>query len=132
VNGNDGTPHPGFTLSATSSGIVRLRWQPGAKITGPNAAEAMAAVDIMNGGQDRPLLVHMAGLAAPTRDARQHFGRRCTASRIALLGKSLVDRVGASFVPVPGLRGFPVPTRFFTSEAKAMSWLLGDEAESQP
>jgi hypothetical protein len=132
VDGDDSTPNPGFTVSAGSSGFVRLRWQRGRKITGADVAGAMAAVDIINGGQDRPLLVHMAGLAVPTRDARQHFGRRCTASRIALLGRSAVDRVGASFVPIPGLRGFPVPTRFFTSEAKAVDWLLSDDSGQRP
>jgi hypothetical protein len=108
-----------------------LRWQRGRKITGPDVTEAMAAVDLINGGQDRPLLIHMAGLAVPTREARQQFGRRCTACRIALLGLSAVDRVGASIVPIPGLRGFPVPTRFFTSEAKAVAWLLSDETQPQ-
>jgi hypothetical protein len=132
VDGNDGTQRPGFTVSASSSGIVRLRWRRGRKISGSDAAEAMAAVDTLNDGQVRPLLVDMAGLGAPTRDARQQFGRLCTASRIALVGRSVVDRVGASFVPVPGLRGFPVPTRFFTSEVKAVAWLLSDESESQP
>lgn len=132
MDGNDAAPHPGFTLSACSSGIVRLRWQRGKKITGADAAEAMTALDVFNEGRVRPLLVDMAGLGAPTRDARQQFARRGTASRIALLGRSVVDRVGASFVPVPGLQGFPVPTRFFTSETKAVAWLLSNETKPEP
>ncbi len=131
MDGDDSTPDPGFTLSSISSGILRLRWQRGRRITGADVVEAMAAVDVVNCGQDRPLLIHMAGVVVPTREARQQFARRCTASRIALLGRSAVDRVGASIVPIPGLRGFPVPTRFFTSEAKAVAWLLSDETELQ-
>ncbi len=88
----------------------------------------MAAVDMLNSGYQRPLLVEMAGTGAPTRDARQWFGKPCTASRIALLGVSPVDRVVASFVPIPGVLGFPVPTRFFTAEASALAWLLDADA----
>jgi hypothetical protein len=127
VDGNESVLQSGFTVSATAAGIVRLCWRRGMKITGSAAAEAMAAVDAINGEHRRPLLVTMAGIAGPTRDARRLWGRRCTASRVALLGESAVDRVGASFVPVLGVRGFPVPTRFFTSESKAVAWLLGDE-----
>ena len=37
---------------------------------------------------------------------------------------SAVDRVHASFGPRIGGPGHPVPTRFFTSEATALDWLL--------
>jgi hypothetical protein len=112
----------GFRISAAPPGIVRLCWTPGLRITGALAAAAMTAVDELNGDQTRPLLVEMTGADTPTREAREHFGRRCTASRIALLGESAVDRVRAS--PGVGSRGVPVPTRFFTSEPAALEWLL--------
>lgn len=118
-----------FTVSATAAGIVRLCWNRGTRINGARAAAAMDAVDVINDGQERPLLVDMAGSATVSRDARQRFGQRCTASRVALLGESAVDRVGASFVPSPGVLGWPVPTRFFTSETRAVAWLLGSEAD---
>jgi hypothetical protein len=110
------------------SGIVRLRWPPGVRITGQLAAAAMAAVDELNGGCERPLLVEMAGTDTPSREARQQFGERSSVCRVALLGRSAVDRVRASLVPQIGHRGYPVPTRFFTSEPAAVAWLL--EAES--
>ena len=61
----------------------------------------------------------------------QNTGRLSTriappACRIALLGASAVDRVRASLVPEPGRVGYPVPTRFFTSETAAVAWLLED------
>jgi hypothetical protein len=77
----------------------------------------------------RPLLVEMRGAATPTPEAREQFGVPCTVSRIALLGESAVDRVHASFGP-PGTVGrHPVPTRFFTSEPAALTWLLDESSK---
>jgi hypothetical protein len=113
-----------FGLRMEPTGIVRLRWVPGLRITGSLAAAAMAAVDQLNDGCRRPLLVEMHGTDTPTREARRRFSERCTATRIALLGASAVDRVRASLAPEPGRVGYPVPTRFFTSESTAVEWLL--------
>lgn len=113
-------------MSVAPRGVVRLRWPPGLVITAALVVEAMAAVDELNGALERPLLVEMTGAESPTIEAREYFGRRCTASRIALLGESPVDRVRASFVPGVRADGFPVPTRFFTSEPAAVAWLLDD------
>jgi hypothetical protein len=119
----ESTPDPLFQVSVAAHGVVRLRWTPGLVITGALVVEAMAAVDGLNGAFERPLLVEMTGAESPTIEAREHFGRRCSASRIALLGESPVDRVRASFSPGARADGFPVPTRFFTSEAAAVAWL---------
>jgi hypothetical protein len=113
-----------FGLQMEATGIVRLRWIPGLRITGSLAAAAMAAVDQLNAGCSRPLLVEMHGTETPTREARRRFSERCSATRIALLGASAVDRVRASLAPEPGRVGYPVPTRFFTSETTAVEWLL--------
>lgn len=73
-------------------------------------------------GEDRhPMLVNMATTADVTRGARAVFGRRCQASRIALLGASPVDRVLANFFL--GINSVPCPTKFFTSERDALTWL---------
>jgi len=65
--------------------------------------------------------VSMTGTAELSRDARVVFTRRCSASRIALVGRSAVDRVIANFAL--GVSSVPVPTRFFTSEPAAVGWL---------
>jgi hypothetical protein len=117
-----------FVVSVAPPGIVRVRWTPGLIITAALAAEAMAAIDDLNGSLERPLLVEMTGADTPTIEAREYFGRRCTASRVALLGESAVDRVRASFAPGARADGFPVPTRFFTSEPAALAWLMDDPA----
>jgi hypothetical protein len=110
-------PEQAFWAYVTPRGIVRLTWRPGLCISGLLAAHAMTAVDALNGDQQRALLVGMAGTATPARAARQRFGHRCSASRIALLGESVVDRVHASFLPDLRRAGFPVPTSFFTRPA---------------
>jgi hypothetical protein len=71
------------------------------------------------------MLVDMAAVASVSREARGVWSIPCSASRIALLGKSPVDRVLANFflgVHVP-----PCPTRFFTSRSEALDWLSVDE-----
>ena len=103
-------------------GLVHLSWAPGLSVTGDRAVEAMRRVDEVNAGTERPLLVDMTGTATLTRDARTTFTRRCSASAIALLGRSSVDRVIANFAL--GVSAVPVPTRFFTSQPAAEQWLL--------
>lgn len=103
------------------TGLVRLTWSTDLNISGELAGRAMAMVDQLNGRVERPLLVDMTGTAQLTRAARMTFGRRCSASRIALVGRSEVDRVIANFAL--GVARPPVPTRFFTSEQAALDWL---------
>ena len=119
-------PDPGFRTSVVRGEVVRVQWTPGLRITGSLAAAAMAAVDQLNGDRGRPLLVAMAGAGTPTREAREQWGQQCTATRVALLGQSVVDRVHASFGPGIGGLGHRVPTRYFTSEDDALAWLLAE------
>jgi hypothetical protein len=111
-----------MTVRVDGQNVVRLTWAPGVRIDERLATAAMAMVDELNAGQQRPLLVMMAEIAELTRGARQVFTYRCSASRIALLGASAVDRMLANFFS--GVSRAPVPTRFFTSEPAAMAWLL--------
>ena len=100
---------------------MRLTWAPGVRITGLLADAAMTAVDDCNGDRGRPLLVDMSGIAALDREARAIFTRPCSATRIAIVGVSSVDRVIATF----GLRlsNPPTPARFFAWEPDALNWL---------
>jgi hypothetical protein len=91
-------------------------------ITEAAAESAMAKVNEICGTDRRPMLVDMATTAEVSRGARSVFGRPCQASRIALLGSSPVDRVIANFIL--GVSSLPCPTRFFTSEPDAMTWLM--------
>lgn len=105
----------------TVDGLLHLRWRPGVHIQVEDARAAMAKVNDACGTERRGMLVDMAAVGSVSREARSVWSIPCSASRIALLGKSPVDRVLANFflgVHVP-----PCPTRFFTSRSEAMEWL---------
>ena len=111
----------GADLTLGADGVVRLTWPRDAVITGRDAERAMLRVNQLCGEDRHPMLVDMATTADVTRGARAVFGRPCQASRIALLGASPVDRVLANFFL--GINSVPCPTKFFTSERDALTWL---------
>ena len=115
---SDTAAQPTFSVEL-DGGIVLLRWAPGVVITGPRAAEAMAAVNRLNGDQDTTV----AG--RHDRDRRSSpvkRGRRSEeevlVSRMALVGESSVDRVIANF----GMRvsSLNFPSRFFNSADRGL------------
>jgi len=121
-----GSAEPDRAFSLHRDGdIVMLRWLTGVEITGGLAAAAMAAVDELNGDRTRPLLVDMSGTARVTKEARDVFSRECQVSRMALVGRSAVDRILVNF----GLKvtGVPIPARFFTSITAGLTWLREHE-----
>ena len=107
-----------------------MSWASGLEIDGDLAGRAIAEVDALNSPQKRPLLVDMTGTARLTRSARQEFTRDCLVSRLALLGRSAVDRVIANFAL--GVGSHAMPMRFFTDEARALSWLLERQGTHDP
>jgi hypothetical protein len=121
-------PDRAFSLHV-DEGVVVLRWSAGVEITGSLAAGAMASVNELNGDHIRPLLVDMSGTARVTKDAREVFSRECQVSRMALVGRSAVDRVLVNF----GLQvsGVPIPARFFTSTPAGLAWLREHEASDR-
>ncbi|GGM15342.1 DUF7793 family protein [Nakamurella endophytica] len=125
----ESSPEPEFTVRIDADGSVRLRWRRGLTITGEAAEAAMAEVNRVCGETRRPMLVDMATTEAVERRARTVFLRPCQANRIALLGRSPVDRVIANFIV--GVSNMPCPTRYFTSQPDALRW-LGVVAGDQP
>lgn len=114
-----------FTLSVDASGLVRLTWVVGVRIDGALARESMDAVDELNAGRTRPLLVEMRG-AGINREARLVFTQEVSASRVALLGGTPVDRVVANFAL--SVSRMAMPIRFFSSDTEAVAWLHGDDS----
>ena len=109
------------SLIIDDDGLLVLTWPPGVKITGPSARRAFEDVNRLCAGTRRPMLVDMATTNSVNREARTVFGEPCAASRIALLGRSPVDRVIANFSL--GVSRVPCPTKFFTDRAQAMAFL---------
>ena len=111
------------SLVIDDEGMLILVWPRGVTITGPAARHAMDEVNRICGDTRRPMLVDMATTKSVAREARVVFGERCAASRIAMLGRSPVDRVIANFAlgripPRP-----PCPTKFFTDRDQAYAFL---------
>lgn len=109
------------TLELTGGGILNLRWMAGVRIEAEDAHAAMREVNNLSGTDEHPMLVDMATTQSVSRGARAVFSIPCAANRIALLGKSAVDRVIANFFL--GVHTPPCPTRFFNSRSDAMAWL---------
>ncbi len=102
-------------------GVARNDWLPGSVCDLPAARKVTAAVSAFGRGAV-PVLVDMRYLAKADRAAREHFtGPEAQATAVALLVASAVSKVVANFVI--GLHRMPVPTRMFTDEAAAVSWL---------
>jgi hypothetical protein len=123
VNRDDGEDGPRrFHLDEGPDGILRLTWDRDLRVTAEMARQAMTAVDDVNAGRSRPLLVRMARTTALDREARAQFAEKTSISAIALLGETPVDRLlAASTVG----RGVPeAPARYFTDERDAVAWLL--------
>jgi hypothetical protein len=109
------------TLELRSDGILHLIWDQDVAIEEVDAKAAMAKVNEICGDSEHPMLVDMATTASVSRSARAVFSIPCAANRIALLGRSPVDRVLANFFL--GVHTPPCPTRFFNSRPDAMKWL---------
>lgn len=110
-----------MSIEMGKGGLLHLRWLPGVHIQVEDARAAMAKVNEVCQQEQHAMLVDMAAVGSVSREARAVWSIPCSASRIALLGKSPVDRVLANFflgVHVP-----PCPTRFFTSRSAATDWL---------
>lgn len=109
------------SIEMSDGGFLHLRWLPGVHVQVEDARAAMAKVNEVCQQEEHPMLVDMAAVGSVSREARAVWSIPCSASRIALLGESPVDRVLANFflgVHVP-----PCPTRFFTSRSEALDWL---------
>ncbi|MHA7156255.1 DUF7793 family protein [Arthrobacter sp. TMN-50] len=119
--GPDGIDGIDATLVLGPDNILRLRWARGISIAEKDARVAMTQVNDLCAGTSHPMLVDMATTKAVSRGARTVFGLPCSASRIALLGSSQVDKVIANFIL--GVSTLPCPTRFFTAESAALEWL---------
>ncbi|WP_454812221.1 DUF7793 family protein [Paenarthrobacter nitroguajacolicus] len=117
-----------YTLHLEQDNVLLLAWDPGVRIEAGNARAAVDAVNEFAAGSRYPLLVRMANASHLSRAARDVFIEPCAASRIALLGENPVDRILVDYQLAA--QPAPCPTRFFTSEAEAMSWLLEPDLQA--
>jgi hypothetical protein len=107
-------------------GIVRVRVKPHIQIDLQDAKAAVSAISSVSGGKTRPVLVNMTELMAMDRDARLYFasemGATVAVAAALIINSPLSRAIGNFFM---GLNRPVIPTRLFTSEAEALTWLKG-------
>ena len=107
-----------------ADGIIQVDILAGAEIRISDAIELIEAQTVFAAGKKRPLFIDASKLKSMSRDARNHFGQKQAAENVtalALLTNSPVSRVIGNFFM--GLNKPIFPTRLFSSETDAISWL---------
>lgn len=113
---------PGAELvHLTDDGYLELLLAPGMAVTGSMAANIAAEIIRLAGSGTMPLLLVLSGVESISRGARDVFSNARSLSAVAVLGVSPVDRVIANFLLGGDIQ--PCPTRYFSLEDSARSWL---------
>lgn len=105
---------------ALKEGVLFLWWAPGLRITHALAVEAAASLRELSDGRVLPLVVVMRGIDGVTLETRLKMNAYDGFSRVGLVGDGPVDEILAGFA-----HQSVTPTRYFTSEAEALSWIEG-------
>jgi len=107
-------------------GIVRIIHVPGAEVTLEDAKETMASYLKINQGKRRPLFIDTKTMKSMTRETRQYYSgveAAKVASVAAIIVGTPVSRVLGNFYI--GLSNPHLPSRLFSSEDEALTWLKG-------
>ena len=116
---------PVFTTTLDKRGFILSKVHPGSEI-GLNEAKGntQAVIDI-SGGANYPIFVDIREIKSISKEARDHFsmrGRKPNVTAIAMLVSSPLSRIIGNFFL--GLNKPVVPTRMFTSETEAITWMI--------
>lgn len=108
------------------AGIVRVTILPGAEETQADAQATMQAATTLLAGRRLPILVDMRHMKVQERAARQQYASPKVVEMtqaVGLLVNSRVSQLIANFFIT--LTTAVVPTKLFTDEAEAITWLKG-------
>ena len=110
-----------FAVDVAEEGHLVLLLPPGEVVTGTMAVQAAERIERMAGDRKLPLMLVLSGVESITRGARDIFSAARSLSAVAVIGVSPVDRVIANFLLGGEIQ--PCPTRYFSRETEARSWL---------
>jgi len=113
-------------LSVGADGICRLHYEAHAEISLEDAQEVLAAYHAIRQDKKLPLLVDTKSIESFAREARQYFASdeiSADATAAAILVGTPVSQVLGNFYL--GLTNPRLPSRLFTSEDEALTWLKG-------
>lgn len=111
----------GVQLWLDDTGVLHCIWPAHHDITAPLARLAVARAAELAGDHRYPLLVSLIGIHRISRATYAEWAAQTAANRVALLGRTPVDRVIADFAI--GLTDLPLPVRYFEDESAALQWL---------
>jgi hypothetical protein len=112
-------------------GLLRGRFLRGAEVTREDALENLAVSMALTGGRRLPALIDLREVKAQTAEARTELAGPSAArvsGRVALLIGSPLSRVVGNFYL--RFNRPETPTRLFSSEAEAETWLRGGPGAS--
>lgn len=113
-----------FTSWLGNDGICYTVVKPNAIVNLQDAQENSCSVKEISEGTIYPLLVNLMEINSISKEARDHFSmqnRTPGVSAIAMLIRSPVSRIIGNFFL--GMNRSVVPTKLFTDESEAVSWL---------
>ncbi len=111
-------------------GLLHGRFLRGAEVTREDALENLAASLALTGGHRLPALIDLREVKVQAAEARAELagpGAARVSGRVALLIGSPLSRVVGNFYLRFNRPG--TPTRLFSSEAEAETWLRGGAGE---
>jgi hypothetical protein len=109
--------------------IVRIKIKDGARVELKDAMEHVDAVWELCGDQKHVMLTDISRVASTSREARAAYRAEPSAlSALAILTNSPISRVIAGFFVRVSQPGFP--TKVFSNEASALSWLHDQRTRS--
>lgn len=105
-------------------GICRIVYVPGAEVTLQDAQEIMAAYKKINQGKRLPLFIDTKRMRSLSREARSYFASEeaaeCACAAAIVVGTPVSKVLGNFYL---GLSNPHLPSRLFSSEEKALTWL---------
>jgi len=107
------------------NGVLLVCWPPNATIEVPEALAAIAHLEQLGGNAPRPVLVDMCGMRYASSAALNRFARTISATRMALVGTSPVERTIVQFFQAIHRPSYPVA--YFAQNAEALEWLAAVE-----
>lgn len=109
-------------MSMGSDGIIHSQWAKGTAVDRNLAWNSVEAVTRISEGGRVALLIDISGLKSMTHEAREIYADAKGLEAVALLAGSPVATIIGNFY-MGMKRASRVPTRMFSSEDKAISWL---------
>lgn len=106
------------SVSSIGRSLLRFAWVPDAEISVADARDVLARSAVLAANAPHAVLIDFRGIRYVSLDAHRAFATETTAVAAAFLGSGPMDRVLAARAE-QALH----PTRFFTSESRAIRWL---------